>query len=344
MANTHLVGSVSLNSSEEVFRTAMKYLKGSMRRIPDGETGERWNWFQFQAELMAEVDGIEWGEPRAHPSPNPTYEVYPQLILTRPATEIDLPEELRYAQPAIESYQNFCMLRKEGVIDENVRFQMCLPTPLAFVSAFLAPEFHEEFEALYEKALLNELQKVFAVVPHADLAVQWDVCVEIMMLEGALLHNFGDKALDEICNRIVRLGSQVSDAVELGFHLCYGDYKSEHFKQPEDLGLLVNVANRFKQEVSHPIAWFHMPVPIDRSDDDYFAPLTALRIDETELYLGVVHYSDGVDGAEARLKSARRYLPQQCECGVGTECGMGRVPTERIESLLKIHADIEMPL
>ena len=343
MANTHLVGSVSLQSSEEVFRTAMKYLKGSMRRIPDGETGERWNWFQFQAEILSGIEGIEWGEPRSHPAPNDTYAVYPQLILTKPVAEIEIPAELRYTQPALESYQTFCSLRDEGVIEDDVRFQLCLPTPLSVVSAFLAPEFHDDFEPIYARALLNELQKVCDVVPHDDLAVQWDICVEIMMLEGALLHNFGDCALDEISDRIANLASQVPEAVELGFHLCYGDYKSEHFKEPEDLSLLVRVANTFKEKVSHSISWFHMPVPIDRSDDAYFAPLADLNIGESELYLGVVHFSDGAQGAEKRLAAANKYLPKHGHCGVGTECGMGRVSTERIDSLIKIHADIQMP-
>ncbi len=37
----HLVGSVPLGDAEDVFRTANAILGGRLRRIPDGETGER---------------------------------------------------------------------------------------------------------------------------------------------------------------------------------------------------------------------------------------------------------------------------------------------------------------
>jgi hypothetical protein len=40
----HLVGSVPLGDAEDVFRAATSILGGRLRRIPDGETGERSNW------------------------------------------------------------------------------------------------------------------------------------------------------------------------------------------------------------------------------------------------------------------------------------------------------------
>ena len=40
-----------------------------------------------------------------------------------------------------------------------------------------------------------------------------------------------------------------------------------------------------------------MPVPRDRSDDAYFAPLTRLKLKPgTQLCLGLVHYTDGDRG------------------------------------------------
>ena len=40
----HLVGSVPLDSAEEVFRRASAALGDRLRRIPDGETGPRSDW------------------------------------------------------------------------------------------------------------------------------------------------------------------------------------------------------------------------------------------------------------------------------------------------------------
>ena len=36
---------------------------------------------------------------------------------------------------------------------------------------------------------------------------------------------------------------------------------------------LVEIANGISSRVSRPIAWMHLPVPRNRTDDAYFAPL-----------------------------------------------------------------------
>jgi hypothetical protein len=77
-----------------------------------------------------------------------------------------------------------------------------------------------------------------------------------------------------------------------------------------------------------------MPVPKDRTDDGYFAPLESLRLGpRTELYLGLVHYDDE-GGDLARLAAARRHARVD---GVATECGMARGDPARLSSLLAAH-------
>ncbi len=44
----HLIGSVPLADSETVFRTVAAALGPYLRRVPDGETGERRRWIYFQ--------------------------------------------------------------------------------------------------------------------------------------------------------------------------------------------------------------------------------------------------------------------------------------------------------
>ena len=68
---------------------------------------------------------------------------------------------------------------------------------------------------------------------------------------------------------------------------------------------------------------------------------------ETELYLGVVHIRDGVDGARRRIATAKRHAQS---FGIATECGMGRRPPERggtedgTRRLLQIHAAVAAPV
>jgi hypothetical protein len=58
---------------------------------------------------------------------------------------------------------------------------------------------------------------------------------------------------------------------------------------------------------------------------------------QTRLYLGIVHYSDGVAGARARIATAERVVR---DFGIATECGLGRRPPETLPQLLQIHAEV----
>lgn len=70
------------------------------------------------------------------------------------------------------------------------------------------------------------------------------------------------------------------------------------------------------------VTYVHVPVPIDRDDEAYFAPLRDLRRpDGTELYLGLVHVADGVEGTRRRMAAARQIVP---EFGIASECGISR--------------------
>ena len=81
-----------------------------------------------------------------------------------------------------------------------------------------------------------------------------------------------------------------------------------------------------------------MPVPRERNDQDYFKRLRHLNIHpKTELFLGLIHYTDGVEGAQKRLQTAEKFVSK---FGVATECGFGRRAKETIPTLLEIHAKV----
>jgi len=172
------------------------------------------------------------------------------------------------------------------------------------------------------------------------LAVQWDVAIEMGILEAVIPSPLADSQ-SEIVDRLVRLGNRVPEAVDLGYHLCYGDAGHRHFQEPQDTLLAVDIANALCAGVRRPIHWIHMPVPRDRGDDAYFAPLHKLRLHpETKLYLGLVHYTDGMVGTQRRIDAAQRIKE---DFGVATECGMGRRPPETIRDLLRLHANLSRP-
>ncbi len=250
-------------------------------------------------------------------------------------------DELGYAREARASWDTFSKLQGDGVLPSHWRFQVSLPTPLAPVFAFIEASERLETEPVYEAAMRREVEEIASFVPHDKLAIQWDTAVEFAFLEGLYPAYFPEPERG-IPERLVRYGGWVPDDVELGYHLCYGDADHEHFTEPKDAGRLVEVADGVAHGLERGLQWIHLPVPRDRDDDAYFAPLADLDLDdETALFLGLVHFTDGVTGTRRRIEPARRVVR---EFGVATECGMGRRPPETVEPLLAMHAEVSAPI
>lgn len=338
---TGLVGSVPLANAEAVFRATTETLGARLRRVPDGETGDRLQWIWWQWGILAShpafVGGTDSdGRPRAH--------------LANGAPENLTFPDLGYATAAKKSYATFRRLQEAGVVRGDVRFQVNLPTPLAPVVRMVDADDQARVEPAYERAMLAELAAVTDALPSEALAVQWDVAVEIGVLEGAFSSGLS-LTLESVATRLARLCDAVPPGVELGLHLCYGDQarprddvdgiafeRLGHFKEPDDLSLPVRIANALFAGVTRDIDWLHMPVPRDRRDDEYYSPLTDLRRPPaTELYLGLVHLTDGIEGATRRARAARR---QVRDFGIATECGLGRRPPNTIPELLRLHVDV----
>ena len=332
-----LVGSVPLTNAEAVLRAAMSALVDRLRRVPDGETGERMNWIEWQFPIMSSGACFEV----VPPDPK-AYRASPALRLRAGIRDRDISfDRLGYAEAARSSYRVFQRLQREGVIPDRMRFQVSLPTPLAPVGAFVLPESQASVLPAYSTRLLAELAEIAEAVPHGKLAIQWDVAVEMAILEGVFPSSLKDPKT-EIPRLLAELGDSVPAGAELGYHLCYGDLGHQHFKQPADAGRLVEVANAVSALVKRKVQWMHMPVPRDRTDSAYFQPLRNLKLrPETELYLGLVHYTDGVEGTKQRIRAARQFVDG---FGVATECGLGRRSQETIPKLLSIHATVSEPL
>jgi methionine synthase II (cobalamin-independent) len=329
----HLVGSIALDSVEEVFRTAGGVLGRRLRRVPDGEPGGRRLWISWQYPFLR-------AQPFLRPDASQPNRGFPPLMLTEGADPSQIRfGELGYAREARISYQDFVSARERRELPADVRFQVSLPTPLAIINPFCVMRDAAAVEGPYESAMLREVDAICRAIPHRDLCIQWDVCIEMLLWDGrweGLRNPFGAELQTEVLRRMKRLGEAVPADVELGFHLCYGDYDAKHFVEPLDAGKLVEVANRFTETVSRPVSYIHMPVPIDRGDDAYFAPLRELRLSPgTELYLGLVH-ADGVDATNQRIAAAAKYSG---DFGIATECGIARQRTpELVRRLLEVHA------
>ena len=333
----HLIGSIPLDSSEQVFRAVAGALGPYLERIPDGETGERSRWVYFQRQMLLDHPAME-----IDPTVPPYRFVQWDGKLVREVEQVRFKPgvdpaavnfETGYDKAALTSYDVFKRLRDAGLISHHTRFQVCLPTPMASGYLYVSGPARQIYFDVYERALKAALGSITAAIPANDLSVQWDVCQEVLAFEGY----FTDRPAHyraQIFDMLGRLGDVVPTGVELGYHLCYGSPRDEHLVQPKDAAVLVDMLNGISAATKRRIDFLHIPVPKDRTDDAYYAPLRAWqRPAGTKLYLGLLHYDDE-GGDKARIAAARRFVEN---FGLSAECGWGRTEPGRLPGLLEGH-------
>jgi hypothetical protein len=334
----HFVGSIPLADAESVFRTLAESVGDLAPRWPDGETGDRGYWIRWQKQTFdTHPDFVLKALFEGGPGYKDTLE-RPFYVIREgvdPANVVI--ETMGYAAAALSSYAVFEKLKADGVIPDSVRFQVSIPSTVALTTGFFEIPERAMAEPIIEAALAREVETIAAAIPHDQLAIQWDVCHEVVGADGGMPLHYDDIVAGSV-NRIARHLGYIPAAAEAGIHLCYGDPGHKHIIEPADLGTCVAYANGIAAASPRRVDFIHMPVPRDRRDDAYFAPLDRLDLPpETMLFLGLVHFTDGADGTNNRLAAAASHA---AAFGIATECGFGRRDPETIPRLLGIHADI----
>jgi hypothetical protein len=334
-SEVHLIGSVGLKNEEDVFRMLASIVGTRARRYPDGETGERHYWIRWQQKIFADHPDLELADDRERYRSDTPLRYYRPRAGKR--SEDVIFGKLGYADAALNSFKTFARLKADGTIADAVRFLVALPTPVAVITSFVVPAERRAIEPSYERALTDELRRICDGIPHEHLAIQWDVCHEILAADGAFPLHYPDVP-DGTVERLARLSRSIPSVVEAGVHLCYGDPGHKHIKEPADTATAVRFANCITDRIGRRLDWIHLPVPRGRLDEAYYTALRELRLPtETQLVLGLVHYSDGIDGTLRRAEVARRFVQA---FGIATECGFGRREPATIPDLLAMHAQV----
>jgi hypothetical protein len=339
--NVHLVGSVPMANAGEVFVRVSDALGPHLKRIPDGETGERLNWVGHLEKVFAASPALERTDElfKIHPTAIGWYRY--RLRKGKKVEDIRF-DNLFYADEAKKSYAVFRRLKAEGKLPQHVRFQVDFAPAHSVLWLFTVDELHAPLDPLYNQALKREIDKIAAAITHDELAMQFDVASAVFArLERNEPSSYGrtkEEMQETFSAILVDLGNHMPRDIELLYHLCYGDNQHKHVVEPTDMGDMVEFTNRVLSRVQRPVQLVHMPVPRDRSDEGYFKPLERLKLrPETELCLGLVHYTDGAPGTKRRLATARKFVK---DFSIATECGFGRRKPETIPQLLRIHAEV----
>jgi hypothetical protein len=332
-----LTGSVPLKPATKVLETVSQELGGLLSRISDGD---QQGWIVAAFNAFAQNDALEMVRKEELTSGGAVVPVF-RLKEGLSVADIGALGPYGYAEKAIESYAEFKRLRDEGVIPAGTRFQVTMPGPLTTVFVIELPP--EQLIPLAVAALEREVERLVAEVPAADLAIQFDIAVEVEREEYRRtpaefeIAMYGTLAWseDQMVDAVASLASRVPAEAEVGFHLCSIWHHSKSGGQ--DNRVLVAVANQIRARMSRPISYVHIPSTPQHDEAD-FALLRDLKLDpDTKLYLGVIHLSDGLAGARKRIAAADAVLP---DFGVAHFCGLGGPQDDTtLPAMFALHRD-----
>jgi hypothetical protein len=336
-----LVGSIPLDTVDEVFRTFGTTLGPSLAAMPDGEVGPRKHWIsRIHFQVLA---GHYQLEAVRHPEPeNGIERLFPRnardswLFKVKDGVDRvnfgDPGWRLGYTRDAVNSYFVFKTLRERGVLAKSLRFQVSLPSVISALPPRIFPNPADvaKIRPGYTDALAAEIEMIAQKIPNEDLAIQWDCSTEVQDVYGAVPGLSKEGAIERNVEQFRRLSPLVPEKALLGYHLCFGTLGGWPRFAPPDLSATVELANAAIEASGRRVDWIHIPV-LDGVGDEFFAPLRNLKPRGARVYLGVVHH---MDGFKERIALARKYLS---DFGVAAYCGFGRIPPDQMPAVLEEH-------
>ena len=182
----HFVGSIPLPDTETVFRTLST--GPHLVRLPDGETGIRKTWIRFLQDVLSGNSAIEFAKDvppfKFVQWDGKVMREIPRLRL-KPGAKPDASGfKTGYADMAIESWGVFERLQKAGDIPANVKFQISIPTPIAPTYNNMVPGDRPGILPALTQHFIGEVGKIAKALPNDRIALQWDVCQEVLAWEG----------------------------------------------------------------------------------------------------------------------------------------------------------------
>lgn len=322
-----LVGSLPAESTEAALRAAGGLFGDLVFALPDGETGPRANWVSYERERLVRPNpGVVTVKDTPSPTGLPRHAYETPVFGIRPGVTALHWDTWPRIDDAIASYQVFKKLRAEGAVPAGLRFQVGLPFPSSALNGFKA-DFATDYPVAaraFDDLVARELTRLTAAIPPEDLAIQWDVCYEVLDIEGVLSWT-APGAWERFTDPVGRLTRLIPEDVLVGYHLCYGTFPEWPMYEARDMEPLVTMANYAVANSGHAVDWLHLAGPryLRSEDDRFFQPLDRLEPGDARVYLGIALPVDGTDGLRRRQATASRHL---ADFGVAMYCGFGRQP------------------
>ncbi|KAF2159042.1 hypothetical protein M409DRAFT_30460 [Zasmidium cellare ATCC 36951] len=243
---------------------------------------------------------------------------------------------LRYAHYAIASYQAFSRHKAAETIPSSVRLQVSLPLPKTLVVEWIKPEYQEMVETQYKAAIVRAIEGIQGSIPHQDLAIQIDCRLTSPDFEMRTAGSEIDDTL-LLASCAARLARYIAADVELGLHIASSS--------PGTTQSIVDMAKAVRRQCSKPVAWMHLSLPPDTTNEQSLLPLEDLAPDrfptKTELVLGLVLPRDE-EGSRRRLFKAAERLGTT-DFGISAACNLVDLTQDDFKDVLRILRVLSMP-
>lgn len=339
-----LVGSIPLDTVQEVFETFGKPLGKYLFAMPDGEVGPRRHWIsRVHYQVLSGHQDLDTVR-RPEPDENGVERLFPRkagdswLFKVKDGVkQVRFGEpgwRLGYARDAINSYFVFSVLKEKGVLPAHLRFQVSIPMVNSVLPPRIFPDLNdlEKIRPGYEAATRAEIATICEKIPAKELAIQWDCSTEVQDSYGSIPGFPLEGAIERNLTEVRNLSPHIPAGVALGYHFCFGTLGGWPRFQPDDLSQAVKLVNGFVAASGRKVDWVHIPT-LDTTNDAFYAPLKDLKPQGARVYLGNVH---NMANFKQRLAIARKYLP---EFGLGAYCGFGRLPPAELPNVLADHLE-----
>ena len=338
-----LVGSLPTETTGDALRAGAELFSDMVFALPDGETGARRAWVGYERERLCRPHpDLELVRDTESPNGIPRHAYETPMFKLRPGVKEIHWDSWPRIDDAIESYRVFKTLREAGVIPSHLRFQIGLPFPSSALNALKA-NFAQDFpvaDRAFEDLVMRELRRLTDAIPARDLAIQWDVCYEVLDIEGVIAW-MGRGAWERFTGPVARLTREIPEDALVGYHLCYGTFPEWPMYEARDMALLVRMANFAIANSGRTVDWIHLAGPkyLRSEDERFFSPLADLRAQEARVFLGIVLPLDGAAGLRRRHATASKFVQ---DFGVALYCGFGRQPGKNgIETMREHRAVVE---
>jgi len=144
-----------MDSPEDVFRTISEHAGPLLLSMPDGETET--NWILRQFDILALVPRLERRLQTGYGVDTP----FPCIRLRHGARAEDVTfPELGYARVAAKSFEILKQLKDAGLVRENVRLQVNLPSPMTVTCVVVHEDDARALAPEYERAMIREVAHV----------------------------------------------------------------------------------------------------------------------------------------------------------------------------------------